>query len=187
MDNTIVDSMKKAGRDYISGNIANHINMYHKIATFLCPPLKSLRMFSSSEKAEIINETKNLLDSMFPSPQQQSIPHEPRSSIHSSKALQMWQNDNEYEQESEDEIELYLHMQYNMTDIELLKWWFTHRNRFPRLYKLACSVYSTPASSAAVERVFSSAGHTVKSRPNLNPSSLDDLLFLKSNSDLKFN
>lgn len=59
-----------------------------------------------------------------------------------------------------------------------------NRKIYPRLYKLACCVLAVPASSASVERVFSTAGYTVKNRPNLNPSSLDDLLLLKSNHDL---
>lgn len=59
-----------------------------------------------------------------------------------------------------------------------------NRRIFPRLYKLACSIFAIPASSAAVERVFSTAGYTVKDRPNLKPQTLDDLLLLKSNYDL---
>lgn len=59
-----------------------------------------------------------------------------------------------------------------------------NRKHYPRLHKLACCVLAVPASSASVERVFSTAGYTVKDRPNLNPSSLDDLLLLKSNYDL---
>lgn len=65
--------------------------------------------------------------------------------------------------------------------------WYAHKNKYPRLHQLACSVLSVPASSASVERVFSSAGYTVKNRPNLNPQTLDDLLVLKSNHDLKTN
>lgn len=66
----------------------------------------------------------------------------------------------------------------------LFRRWFSNKSNYPRLHKLACHLFAIPASSASVERVFSKAGYTSNNRPNLNPSTLDNLMLLKSNHDL---
>ncbi len=57
-----------------------------------------------------------------------------------------------------DELEEYLAMPLEDTDIVLLDWWKNHRYRFPKLAKMAKQYLAAPASTAAVERVFSAAG-----------------------------
>jgi hypothetical protein len=63
-----------------------------------------------------------------------------------------------------------------------------HRAVFPNLTRLACHYFAIPCSSAAVERQFSSAGQIVtQRRSNLDPSTVNNILFLQSienNEDL---
>ena len=56
-----------------------------------------------------------------------------------------------------------------------------HRTTFPHLAHLACSIFAIPCSSAAVERQFSSAGQIItQRRSNLDPSTVNNILFLRS-------
>jgi len=67
-------------------------------------------------------------------------------------------------------------------DVEMIDFWRDNRAVLPQLYKVACRVLCVPASSAASERVFSTAGRLLeKRRTNLNPDSTNSLLFLHSN------
>ena len=53
----------------------------------------------------------------------------------------------------------------------------TNKSMLPKLFAVACKV---PASSAASERVFSTAGRLLeKRRTSLAPSSVNNLLFLQ--------
>lgn len=102
-----------------------------------------------------------------------------------SKALAMLQDDiGNNNNTNNDEVRNYIETPLTTVDFDVLHSWFEHRNKFPILYQLVRFLCAVPASSAAVERVFSLAGYTMKNRPNIKPSTLDDLLFLKSNYDL---
>lgn len=54
----VVSQMKASGREYFVCNISNHLTSYHKIATFLCPVLKSLRMYDVNTRNEIVESTR---------------------------------------------------------------------------------------------------------------------------------
>ena len=67
-------------------------------------------------------------------------------------------------------------------DVEMIDFWRDNRAVLPQLYKVACRVLCVPDSSAASERVFSTAGRLLEKRwTNLNPDSTNSLLFLHSN------
>ena len=66
-------------------------------------------------------------------------------------------------------------------------WWEKHASEFPNLSQIARIILANaiPASSAASERDFSTAGFVIQERrTHLNPETVDDILFLHSN--LKF-
>ena len=61
-----------------------------------------------------------------------------------------------------------------------LDFWRYHREKFPRLSRLARWIFSIPATSINVERQFSGAGHVKQERrTNLNPEQLDDILLIR--------
>jgi hypothetical protein len=67
----------------------------------------------------------------------------------------------------------------------LLAWWSTHSESFPSLTLVARSILCIPASSSKSECNFSDAGNTLTAKRNgLKPSTLDTLLFMRSNIDL---
>ena len=82
-----------------------------------------------------------------------------------------------------DEVDIYMEFKVDKdkTYSNPLLFWKEYQQLFPHLSKLACRIFSIPCSSAAVERTFSAAGQVVNQRrSNLDPSSLNDILFLRS-------
>ena len=61
-----------------------------------------------------------------------------------------------------------------------LMWWKSHATNYPRLHVLAMKVLQVQATSAASERLFSSAGLTITNdRARLLPENAAMLVFLK--------
>ena len=66
---------------------------------------------------------------------------------------------------------------------DILKWWKTQRETFPRLSQLARFVFAIPATSAPSERIFSLAGLTLNvKRSRLAPSAVDKIIFVHENA-----
>jgi hypothetical protein len=62
-----------------------------------------------------------------------------------------------------------------------LLFWKEQQNVLPNLSQLAKKIFSIPASSAAVERAFSSAGVIISQRrSNTNPSMVNDIILVRS-------
>ncbi|ROI15721.1 Zinc finger BED domain-containing protein DAYSLEEPER [Anabarilius grahami] len=65
---------------------------------------------------------------------------------------------------------------------DVLLWWKENAKTFPNLAMIARKILSIPASSAASERDFSTAGFVIQEqRTQLKPGTVDDILFLHSN------
>lgn len=82
-----------------------------------------------------------------------------------------------------DELEKYLKMpiedQFKLSNP--LPFWNHYQEKFPFLSKLARKLFSIPATSAGVERQFSSAGFLINERrASLNPDTVENILFVRS-------
>ena len=67
----------------------------------------------------------------------------------------------------------------------LLNWWKADTS-FPNLRKIASSVLAIPLTQLSVERLFSLYRLTLSTERNrLSQSHIEDILFIKANSDLK--
>ncbi|CAF0844168.1 unnamed protein product [Adineta steineri] len=87
------------------------------------------------------------------------------------------------------ELEIYLQMKLskcmniNNEDDDPLIFWQEQESILPNLSKLAKRIFCIPASSAAVERTFSSAGNIISQRrSSLNPSLVNDMILVRSAS-----
>lgn len=68
---------------------------------------------------------------------------------------------------------------------DVLAWWCTQQETYPRLSMLARVILALPATSAPSERIFSTAGLTVNAkRSSLAPSAVDKIVFVHENSHL---
>ncbi|XP_030053069.1 uncharacterized protein LOC115466142 isoform X2 [Microcaecilia unicolor] len=68
---------------------------------------------------------------------------------------------------------------------DALAFWFANKDRYPRLYRLHLKHHSVPATSAALERCFSSTGYIASARrSNLSDDLLENFLIAKCNKDL---
>jgi len=64
-----------------------------------------------------------------------------------------------------DELEEFLGSNTIEVDDPIL-WWYQHRMDYPQLSRMAFDIFSIPAMSTEVERVFSSSGITITPRRN---------------------
>ena len=82
------------------------------------------------------------------------------------------------------EIQSYEHTLFTICSAEMgnpLLFWFKHKDRYPILSKIACSVFVIPASSAESERGFSDAGiFLTKGRASLILSTIEAQLMIYS-------
>ncbi|CAF4679661.1 unnamed protein product [Rotaria sp. Silwood2] len=82
-----------------------------------------------------------------------------------------------------DEVDAYINFQLKDDEVyeNPLLFWQQHELTFPYLSKLARKLFCIPCTSAAVEREFSAAGQIVTQRRcNLEPTTVNDILFLRS-------
>ncbi len=69
-------------------------------------------------------------------------------------------------------------------DTDLIQFWLDNKSVLPKLYTVARQVLCVPASSAASERVFSTAGRPLeKRRTKLSPGTVNSRLLLYSNME----
>lgn len=86
----------------------------------------------------------------------------------------------------DEEIRKYSEISVAPTSVDALVWWVEHRIQFPLLSNAVKFVFGIPASSAAAERNFSTAGGVVSDkRSALLPKHVDNILLCHGNIDLK--
>ena len=82
------------------------------------------------------------------------------------------------------ELDLYLDMLLDLEDnwLDAVKFWKSHQKSMPRLHRLSQYVFSVPATSGPVERVFSHGGYFMRQhRATLSTDNLCSIIFLKCN------
>ena len=70
-------------------------------------------------------------------------------------------------------------------EINPLKYWKVNRGRFPLLSKLANEIYSCPATTAGIKRVFSVAGRLIGNRATtMKDRNFEKKLFCQVNQEV---
>lgn len=190
-DPKMITDFKDIGYKYWVENVSVQISIYHQIAVFLNPSLKSLKPFEVEERMRIYKKTEEMVENYVPKPTNNELLSEPSETrlvkrANLSKAMAAFADDVDHNDEPNliaDEINEYKNMRVAAFE-SVLEWWQQNKLRLPRLYSVARFIFAIPASSAGPERIFSAAGRLVSYRPNLCPYRVDDILFLKSNFDL---
>lgn len=169
------------------------IPMQAKIATVLHPSFKDLKLPSLNlfEKQKIYDDIRQFVKPSVENFASSLTSRGKRSDDNqtSSKKLCIRLFDtfganisNENSGDTYDELNRYLLCEPVRNVENALEWWNANREKYPSLSNLARKIFAIPASSAASECVFSTAGRSVTNlRSSLNPSTLSDLLFLHYN------
>ena len=85
------------------------------------------------------------------------------------------------------ETELQLYIDSQKSD-DVLRFWESKKSVFPRLYAITRQIFSVPATTAGVERLFSIAGYILSCRRlSLIDRNFEDQVFAHCNSDLLAN
>jgi len=144
------------------------LHMMHKIAVFLWPNFRHLKMFTDSEREEIYSEVRRMLDTN----NEAAIVVEDglEDSIKAQTQYSEWEAITEFDQ---DEVTRYLLDKFNhCNEKTLLTWWKEASKRYPKLSHVARSILSIPASVTSIER-----RQRLHSRPPVD----EELLFLHCN------
>lgn len=187
-DPTIIAQLKEVGLAYWTLNVKKHISVYHDIAVFLNPLMKSLKFCTPAERSRIWSKTSELMENSSPmdrvhSPHRTTESHARPRRMSDAMALFMDDEDTDGNRCDHNELEEYKAARITGFD-DILEWWQCNKMRFPRLYCFARLIFSIPASSASAERLFSKAGKLVTNRPNMRSELVDEILFLNSNFDI---
>lgn len=174
------------------------INDILRISTLLDPRFKTAGFTSTQHANEAVSCLNELVEEAV------SMNHEPLSMAssetsrplakksktdflsdvlakHVSRRSEITQTNNQVKHE----IDSYLNLVNLPIREDIIQWWFTRKDSYPNLYKLAVKFLSIPATSATSERVFSVAGNILnEKRSSLSGDHLDMLIFLNKHYDL---
>lgn len=158
----------------------------HKLATFLCPSFRQLRMLNEDEKERTIELIKKMLQEMNDERNEasdssiQSVEQISKKRKTESKFME-WEDESEKD-DCDNELDIYFKLKAPACTKELNIWWKNHQSRLINLSKIAKKILSIPATSASCERNFSSAGFLMNERRSrLDPDVIDASLFLHAN------
>lgn len=144
------------------------LHMMHKIAVFLWPNFRHLKMFTSADRDAIYSEVRRMLDAH----NEATVMVEDNLSdtIKTQTQYSEWEAVTEFDQ---DEVTRYLHDKFNhCNEKTLLSWWKEASKRYPKLSQVARSILAIPASVTSIER-----RQRLHSRPPVD----EELLFLHCN------
>ena len=171
------------------------IDNLHKIAVILDPNFKKMKFLPHSERNEIKHQI--LLMMMEAGKEIKSKQdHENKDQSSNSKKqflshdiFKDFMDDSDLSDEDDKSIECqlnsYINEKIKNLPVDICEYW-NNQTSYPTLKKLAQQILSIPASSAASERIFSSAGKIFsENRTRLSPEHLDALIFLHKNKGLK--
>lgn len=166
-DNEELSEQKKKLEVALEQNFELH--MMHKVAVFLWPNFRHLKMFPDSEREEIYAEVRRMLDEKV-SETAVMVEDNLDDSIKAQTQYSEWEAVTEFDQ---DEVTRYLLDKFNhCNEKTLLTWWKEASKRYPKLSQVARSVLSVPATVTSIER-----RQRLHSRPPVD----EELLFLHCN------
>lgn len=144
------------------------LHMMHKIAVFLWPNFRHLKMFTDSERDQIYAEVRRMLDATNEAAVM--VEETLDDSIKAQTQYSEWEAVTEFDQ---DEVTRYLLDKFNhCNEKTLLTWWKEASKRYPKLSHVARSILSIPATVTSIER-----RHRLHPRPPVD----EELLFLHCN------
>lgn len=139
---------EKSLKESLKTHVEQHFQLhtFHKVAAFLWPNFRHLKMLPDLERLKIHQEVRNLLNSRFPESGDFSCSVKKARSDFSD-----WEDVNDTEQ---DEVDSYVSaMLTTCNEDNILTWWREHQADFPRLSALVKWVLCIPASVTTFEQL----------------------------------
>ncbi|XP_060794120.1 E3 SUMO-protein ligase ZBED1-like isoform X3 [Neoarius graeffei] len=177
------------------------ITPIHKIATFLSPRFKSLKMLSPDESLVVQAEARRLTTALIPALQAQTAQKQADDTSETQREAEAigptmrenllkrrrmfleWEDTLDLIEPDEVQHCMQSHFSLDECNEDVLGFWGAHCHDFPLMSMLARAVLCVPATSASSKRAFSSVGRVLEARRNrLNPGTVDAILFLHSAS-----
>ncbi|XP_053202768.1 uncharacterized protein LOC128387589 isoform X2 [Panonychus citri] len=154
-------------KNFLKLGLEQHFSLHHlhKIATFLWPNFRYLKMLTTEEREEVHSQVRSYIDTRLSTDE--------GIAASAKKARSDFSDWEDNAVDSVDEVEKYITaMLTSCNETNLLQWWKEHQNDFPKLSHLAKWVLSIPASVTSLEKF--------KLHPTQRVN--DELLFLYCNS-----
>lgn len=183
-DTNIIRDLKFQLNSQLSSTVNPNLKKYHKIALFLFPPTNKLIQFSPTEKETVINDCKILMNHFL---QDSCILNNVETELAEDEFAEYLDVPKVESIQTKVEAEIAGYSNINVAytpDFNVLAWWNLNKQFFPLLHKVSCKIFCIPASSAASERVFSSARNLITEKRCLlatNPENINKIMFLHSN------
>ncbi|XP_054155386.1 zinc finger protein 618-like isoform X2 [Oppia nitens] len=156
-DETSIADLKTVIKTGMEQNF--QLQTFHKIAAFLWPNFRFLKMLSSEEREEVHNEVRNLIETRAHIEDLDGIGDDcvirGVDSSGASNPKKARSDFDEWEEQVSDKDELNKYISVQLTtcnEQNILSWWKDHQNEFPKLAKLAKWILSIPASVTSLER-----------------------------------
>ncbi|CAG2105941.1 unnamed protein product [Medioppia subpectinata] len=145
-DDTLASGLKTVIKVGMEQNF--QLQSFHKIAAFLWPNFRFLKMLSTEEREEVHNEVRELIDSRI-------VEEDGSGGGVDSNGLKKAANFDEWEEQDSEQDELNKYISVQLTtcnEQNILIWWREHQQDFPKLSHLAKWILSIPASVTSLER-----------------------------------
>uniref|UniRef100_A0AAZ1XPQ9 HAT C-terminal dimerisation domain-containing protein n=1 Tax=Oreochromis aureus TaxID=47969 RepID=A0AAZ1XPQ9_OREAU len=165
---------------------SHSVHMLYKIATFLTPNLRGLRMLDERGRQNVIQGVKEMIEDLkFDHAHDEDVEPTPAKRPTVLHKFSDWEEEEEScgSKSLDVQIQEYRTMKLELSSQQnILQWWNSNSSQFPALSNLARFVLCIPATSAPSERAFSLCGRILEERRSvLKPSSVSDILFLHGN------
>lgn len=166
------------------------VNPIHRLGVFLHPQVKC-QFFSPEEKEETIGLIREQIHAL--NGEQSILGKQNKGEVRGPPSKKKKQSIIslliDQEDENIDEVLRYLEKVIFVRqeeELDVCSWWKEHKEKYPGLYALFQKYACVPVTSACAESKFSQAGFVINcKRTSLSPSSVNDILFLKSYFDEK--
>ena len=168
----------------------------HDIGVFLNPCMKRLSFLTPIRKKAILEKMKQLIKEVTTQRPQTGVPETSNDTADVSDSdLDQGEpatkklktdyfselSDRDCDDGKRNELAEYVNMKVPK-NTKMMQFWRGHIKVLPNMFKAACCIFYNPTSSAANERVFSTAGRLLeKRRTTFSPNTVNSWLFLHSN------
>lgn len=141
--------MKKSIRDAVEERFVLH--PLHKIAVFLWPNFRTLKMLTAEERKSVHDEVREIIETRIAKESDKRENYQMGSAA--KKARMDFGEWEESFEACQDELHAYINQTLpNCDETSILNWWRDHQTKFPKLAQLARWVLSIPASVTLIEK-----------------------------------